>query len=56
LTLPRVKALQRYWRDHPPVHLMIAGYLGYKPPGKPAAVPESQGNGLAELMALGRPE
>ncbi len=31
LTLPRLAALNRYWADHPPVHLMIAAYLGIKP-------------------------
>lgn len=23
--------MNRYWADHPPVHLMIAAYLGIKP-------------------------
>jgi hypothetical protein len=23
--------LSKYWADHPPVHLMVAGYLGIKP-------------------------
>ena len=23
--------LSRYWQEHPPVHLMVAGYLGNKP-------------------------
>jgi hypothetical protein len=33
LTLPRLKALMRYWEAHPPVHLLVASYLGYKAPG-----------------------
>lgn len=32
LTLPRLDALDNYWRRHPPVHLLVAAYLGYKPP------------------------
>ncbi|WP_156338178.1 hypothetical protein [Pseudomonas sp. MIACH] len=20
-----------YWRSHPPVHVLVAGYMGYKP-------------------------
>lgn len=20
-----------YWRSHPPVHILVAGYMGYKP-------------------------
>ena len=31
LTLPRYLALSRYWSDHPPIHLMVAAYLGIKP-------------------------
>ncbi len=30
LTIPRYLAMARYWRAHPPVHLMVAGYLGIK--------------------------
>jgi len=32
--LPTVKALQAEWDRHPPVHHLVAGYLGYKPPVK----------------------
>jgi hypothetical protein len=31
LTVPRLMALNRYWANHPPVHIMIAAYLGVKP-------------------------
>lgn len=24
-------ALNKYWDEHPPVHLLVAGYMGYKP-------------------------
>lgn len=30
LTIPRLKALMRYWQRHPPAHLLIAAFLGYK--------------------------
>lgn len=39
LTLPRLRALSRYWSQHPPVHLLVAAYLGYKP--DPADQPEA---------------
>jgi hypothetical protein len=29
--------LFEYWRSHPPVHLMVAAYLGIKPQEKAAA-------------------
>lgn len=32
LTMPRLKALNRYWKKHPPVHLLVASYLGYEMP------------------------
>lgn len=30
IDLPRFYAMQDYWMDNPPVHLMIKGYLGIK--------------------------
>lgn len=42
-------ALNRYWQDRPPVHLLVAAYLGIKP--KAEAPPmEAQGEALAELF------
>jgi hypothetical protein len=31
MTLPRVMAMNRYWGKHPPVHIMVASYLGFVP-------------------------
>jgi hypothetical protein len=31
LTYPRLVALNKYWQQHPPTHLLAAAYLGYKP-------------------------
>lgn len=31
LTLQEFSDLQRYLSDHPPLHIMVARYLGYKP-------------------------
>jgi hypothetical protein len=30
--MPRLKALNRYWQKHPPVHLFVAAYLDYEAP------------------------
>lgn len=30
MTIPQVNALQRYWKNCPPVHLLVSWYLGYK--------------------------
>lgn len=34
LTVPRLKALQKHWEDHPPLPLMVAAYLDIKPKEK----------------------
>ena len=44
MTLPRLDALMGYYEDHPPVHLMVAAYMGVKrkpkpQPQRPAASP-----------------
>lgn len=47
LTWPEVEEHFEYWQEHPPVHMLVAGYLGYKKPEKPR-----QGD-FAELIAMG---
>lgn len=32
LTLPRLRALYRYWRRHPPTHRLLSAFMGYEPP------------------------
>ena len=39
----------RHWSDHPPLPLMVAGYLGIKPKPKTPADNEA---GLRELMGM----
>ncbi len=34
MTLPRLAALNAEWRAHPPAHILLAAWLGHKPPGK----------------------
>lgn len=31
--IPSLIAQNQYWTKSPPVHLLVAGYLGYRPPG-----------------------
>ena len=31
LDLPRIQCLNEYWREHPPVHILVASYMGIKP-------------------------
>lgn len=30
MTLPRLYAMNDYWKSHPPIHAMIAAYFGIK--------------------------
>ena len=30
LTLPRWQEMARYWRQHPPLHLLMAAWMGYE--------------------------
>ena len=46
LDLPRLTAMSAYWREHPPVHVLLAAYVGYKPPSA------STGNSVAEVDQL----
>lgn len=39
LSLFDLRDLQAYWADHPPVHVMVAAYLGIKPVTKDKATP-----------------
>jgi hypothetical protein len=35
MTLPRLAAMNVFWNEHPPAHILIAAYVGYKPPTPP---------------------
>ncbi|WP_141233035.1 hypothetical protein [Pseudomonas sp. Irchel 3A7] len=39
-----------YWRHHPPVHVLVAGYMGYKPETQVADAPDLATN-LVSLAA-----
>lgn len=41
-------AMWRHWSDHPPVALMVAGYIGIKPRSKKSA---NQDAAIMELFA-----
>ncbi|QMT41238.1 hypothetical protein [Neisseria shayeganii] len=32
IDLPRIQHLSEYWRRHPPVHILVASYIGYRAP------------------------
>ena len=59
LTIPRYLSMSRYWTKNPPVHLLVAAYMGWKAPETPqeiekrlskaVASPENE-NAARELM------
>lgn len=56
--MPRLVALNTYWNDHPPVHLLLAAFLNFKSAAAAASKPNTVNDPseLAGLMAMLRPE
>ena len=51
MDLPRYASMSRYWDAHPPLHLMVQGYLGIE--GKmPDLQCENTGDVLDEFMQM----
>lgn len=48
MTLPRLNAMARYWRDHPPMHVLLAAHVGFKPASRPK---KATRRGLMEIMS-----
>ena len=42
LDLPRLQAINEYWVEHPPAHILIAMYLGIKPKEKESSKPDAE--------------
>jgi hypothetical protein len=59
MTLFDVEELTRYWIDHPPLHLLIAAYLGIGkersgravPPYRPTAVGQTSAADVGQILA-----
>lgn len=52
LTWPRIEKLYDYWRRHPPMHVLAAAYIGYKPPQ--SAAEKQRENEAAGFLPLGK--
>jgi len=52
MTLPRIYGLTQYWRDHPPLHILIGAFLGVKPATKPETK-ENVDQMIGDFMAAG---
>ncbi|MEY8688324.1 MAG: hypothetical protein AB9M53_00410 [Leptothrix sp. (in: b-proteobacteria)] len=51
LDLHRLRAFTRQWRNHPPVHHLVASYLGYEPPKAAVAGTAEPDGELATVLA-----
>lgn len=40
MTIPRYLALAKYWKEWPPIHKLVAAYLGYKGKKEEASLDE----------------
>lgn len=51
LDIPRIVTFNAYWRTSPPLHLMVAAYLGIKP-APVALVPPANDEQAAALIEM----
>ena len=51
MDIPRLAALNAHWAGSPPVHIMLARFLGYERP-KPNQPTASQDEALAALLGM----
>jgi hypothetical protein len=47
MTFPRVVTLFKFWRENPPVHIMLSSFLGVQR-GRPKS--QQEGSGVASFM------
>jgi len=52
MDLPRYAAMSRYWDIHPPLHLMVQGYLGIEAKSSRPATTVNSAEDLDEFMQM----
>jgi len=53
MDLPRYAAMSRYWDSHPPLHLMVQGYLGIEAKPAKAQQIDSEADFIASFASCG---
>jgi hypothetical protein len=53
MSLPDVWDLFEHWREYPPAHILLRGYVGYEPPGKSGEPNETEQRLLAQSSVIG---
>lgn len=51
MTIPRLKAINRYWAMHPPISWLKGAQMGYKAPVVNAPAPATKRASVDALMA-----
>jgi len=51
-TFPQYVEQLEYWRMHPPVHKLVAAYMGYKPPVKDQATNDANLDKLFNMFPV----
>ena len=53
LTIPRLNALNKYWKQNPPVHLLVKWFIGYESKDeKPQKSTQDNDAAFAELFSM----
>ena len=52
LDMPRLAAMSEYWRSNPPVHVMVARYLGVKPAPERSSNPDQDMGQLLSMLQV----
>lgn len=50
--MPRLKALHRYWKKHPPLHRLVEAYLAFKAPADDNVPEPRQVSGAGDGEAI----
>jgi len=54
--IPSLTTQMRYWRRHPPVHMLAAAYLDYKPPATSEVAAAVANTVAADALITSAPE
>ena len=49
MTFERLESCDRYWKEHPPIHIIVADYMGYE---KPKTVKDKSKEAEENCLAL----
>ena len=48
--IPRLRAMNKYWKRYPPLHILVQAFMGELPDSKPPIVVEDHDAGQPDLL------